>query len=62
MKGAERNKSDEISRSRQKRQRYQPPAIIYQGKITIRAGTGIDPGGAGFTGGAPSPFDFPGSN
>jgi hypothetical protein len=59
MKPSERNKSDQISESRQKRQRYQPPAIIYEGKITIRAGSPSDPS-PGFGDGPLSPFDFPG--
>ena len=58
MKSSERNEANRKSESRQKRLRYQPPAIIYEGKITIRAGS-IITGGA-FGEGPVAPFDFPG--
>ncbi len=59
MKPADRNESEQARESNQKRQRYQPPAIIYEGKITIRAGSPVDPP-PGFGEGPPSPFGFPG--
>ena len=58
MKSSQRNESNQTRESKSKRQRYQPPAIIYEGKITIRAGSPVLP--AAFGDGPPSPFDFPG--
>ena len=41
--------------SAEKRVPYQAPAVVYEGKISIRAGS---PVGDGF--GPPDPFNFPG--
>jgi len=59
MKPTQRNESNQTRESKPKRQRYQPPAIVYEGKITIRAGSPVNPA-AVFGDGPPSPFDFPG--
>jgi hypothetical protein len=59
MKPSQMNESNQSREIKPTRQRYQPPAIIYEGKITIRAGSPVNPPAA-FGDGPPSPFDFPG--
>jgi len=59
MKPSQMNESNQSREIKPTRQRYQPPAIIYEGKITIRAGSPVNPLTA-FGDGPPSPFDFPG--
>ena len=56
-------RSDKQTDRKKGRRPYQPPAIIYEGKITVRAGTGdAFPFQDGLQDGPGLPFDNPSSN
>lgn len=54
MKVSAKNIADQNSEAEERRQKYETPAIVYEGKITIRAGSPVNPADLG----PPSPFDF----
>ncbi len=58
MKVSAKNRSDQSIEVSQDRHSYEPPAVVYEGKITIRAGSPVNPANLG----PPSPFDFSDNN
>jgi hypothetical protein len=58
MEESPKRETLELGEPKEVRAAYVPPAIVYEGKITIRAGS---PGGNGPFDGPPSPFSPPGS-
>lgn len=58
MKVSAKNVSDPNIEVKPDRQSYEPPTIVYEGKITVRAGSPVNPVNIG----PPSPFDFSNNN
>lgn len=58
MKESARKISNQNHEYVESRMSYEPPAIIYEGKITVRAGSPVNPANLG----PPSPFDFSDNN
>lgn len=58
MEQSPKREAPELAEPKEVRAAYVPPAIVYEGKITIRAGS---PVGDGPFEGPPSPFSPPGS-